>query len=419
MSKNFNREAGIDLSALRAETNHLKRKAAYLQNLPRADADRERAATLEINEVMASLSEAEQQRVYNELTHGAFRPDNPLAQMHDTLHAASMLRSDQQVKIAHAWRDTGSMKGFGEETAKRVAELQTEMNRAKVEEYRAQSMEMERSIVAELDEMAANPTLQRLQESALHKVIEAITSGSILVAAYTTAEERKETDKATELVFKALRESEFGVFLIQHNWSGAFERATDFEGGEWNLPYPNSVFEFRLTGRRCCCCILGNDNGEPQFIVLFVETKLGWCLATLYQVIGGIWSEARPGMPSAILTATDKIINIVREQVRAICIALEAEIVETELVRAPHKLNQAREKKGRQPLFDFHTINLAARKKIKPRPLESGDIETEHAHKRLHFVRGHWRHLTNVKTWIKWHMRGDPDLGFIDKEYRL
>ncbi len=38
---------------------------------------------------------------------------------------------------------------------------------------------------------------------------------------------------------------------------------------------------------------------------------------------------------------------------------------------------------------------------------------------RLHVVRGHWRHYEEHKTWIKWHLRGDPDLGFIQKHYSL
>ena len=39
--------------------------------------------------------------------------------------------------------------------------------------------------------------------------------------------------------------------------------------------------------------------------------------------------------------------------------------------------------------------------------------------KRLHFVRGHWRRYEEHKTWIRWRLRGDPDLGFIDKSYRI
>jgi hypothetical protein len=38
--------------------------------------------------------------------------------------------------------------------------------------------------------------------------------------------------------------------------------------------------------------------------------------------------------------------------------------------------------------------------------------------KRLHLRRGHWRHFATYRTWIKWMMVGNPDLGFVDKEYR-
>jgi hypothetical protein len=34
-------------------------------------------------------------------------------------------------------------------------------------------------------------------------------------------------------------------------------------------------------------------------------------------------------------------------------------------------------------------------------------------------TRGHWRHYERHKTWIKWTLVGDPDLGFVDKHYRL
>lgn len=34
-------------------------------------------------------------------------------------------------------------------------------------------------------------------------------------------------------------------------------------------------------------------------------------------------------------------------------------------------------------------------------------------------VRGHWRRLSTFKTWVRWHLRGNPDLGFIDKKYTL
>jgi hypothetical protein len=38
---------------------------------------------------------------------------------------------------------------------------------------------------------------------------------------------------------------------------------------------------------------------------------------------------------------------------------------------------------------------------------------------RLHFRRGHYRHYPNHKLWIRWCLVGNPDLGFIDADYRL
>jgi hypothetical protein len=38
---------------------------------------------------------------------------------------------------------------------------------------------------------------------------------------------------------------------------------------------------------------------------------------------------------------------------------------------------------------------------------------------RLHFRRGHHRHYENYKLWIKWQLVGNPDIGFIDKDYKL
>lgn len=37
----------------------------------------------------------------------------------------------------------------------------------------------------------------------------------------------------------------------------------------------------------------------------------------------------------------------------------------------------------------------------------------------MHFRRGHWRHYQDHRTWIKWCLVGDPDLGFVDKHYKL
>jgi hypothetical protein len=104
--------------------------------------------------------------------------------------------------------------------------------------------------------------------------------------------------------------------------------------------------------------------------------------------------------------------------IKAACISLEAKVAEIEVVRAPHKLNAARERRGKLPISDYHIINLARRQQVEPLPLEH-KLEAHPRSPRLHFRRGHWRHFVNHKTWINWTLVGDPDLGFIDKHYRL
>lgn len=190
-------------------------------------------------------------------------------------------------------------------------------------------------------------------------------------------------------------------FLIEHDWAAAFAGATDIDEGDIRLPYDSCMFELKIGGRRVACYCDDND-----WKVIFISIKGGW-------VAGEITDEhflRRGGGPSR---------DIVENQIRAICIALDAEVAVKETVRADEKLNRSREKRGKPPLLDYHVIRLARRERAAPLPSGDDDGERKHRSPRLHFVRGHWRHYDSHKTWINWHLRGDPDLGFIDKHYRL
>jgi hypothetical protein len=107
--------------------------------------------------------------------------------------------------------------------------------------------------------------------------------------------------------------------------------------------------------------------------------------------------------------------DMLLRQVRAACVGLDAKVIETEIVRAPEKLNKARVKRRRTPLYDYHVLDLTRRRRSATLPEESGT----HASPRCHFRRGHWRHLAAFKSWIRWTLVGDPDLGFVDKHYKL
>ena len=189
-------------------------------------------------------------------------------------------------------------------------------------------------------------------------------------------------------------------FVIQHDWASAFEHAEEFSAdAPIKLPYPLCAFEFRISGHHVV--LLANEIRDDQYRLMgALETRVGWIFLNLY---------AAPHL-------ADKLRPLLESQVRAICVALEAQVAATELIRAPYKLNRAREKRGHLQIPDYHVVTLARRN----RPVRLPESAEEPSRRvRFHFRRGHWRHFEDHKTWIKWTLVGDPDLGFIDKHYRL
>lgn len=227
--------------------------------------------------------------------------------------------------------------------------------------------------------------LERPAGSAAHRLAEAMKAGR--VRAYTE-------DFTAEL--KRLGMTKAVPFVIEHDWATALSGATDFAEGEHKLPFESVLFEFRVSGFHVC--VLASD----YFRAILIECGKNWLISAMNDVTG--FGHDLPGL-------LDK-------NVRAVCIALDAEVAITDTVRAPERLNRQRLKKGASPLLDYHVIRLSRITRAAPLPDdESAGLETRR--KRLHFVRGHYRHFENHKTWIKWHLRGDIDLGFIDKHYRL
>lgn len=182
------------------------------------------------------------------------------------------------------------------------------------------------------------------------------------------------------------------IFVVEHDWAAAFKNA-DVDHGEVRPPYDLSVFEFVINGVRM---LYVAANHEPCRVeTIFLKYKTGWAAL-------GETPAVEPYL-------------MMRAQVRFICIALDAEVAKTDIIRAPHKLNSARIKRGDPPLYDYHVVSLVKRSRPEALPSTAGTG----ARKRLHWRRGHWRHFSDHKTWIRWLLAGDPDLGFIDKHYRL
>lgn len=204
------------------------------------------------------------------------------------------------------------------------------------------------------------------------------------------------------------------VFVVEHDWAAAFDKGQDYEGGEFKLPDETCVFEFRIGGRHVIAVTFEMDN--RLYMQPIILTSFGWLIpATVHYMVDGRWEAERVSK----LSDFDKgsaLLDLLGRQIKAITIALDAEVATSEIVRAPHKLNHAREKRGKLPVSSYHVVSLARRSRAPRLPGDGGEPTY---HVRLHFRRGHWRHYENHKTWIKWMLVGDPDLGFVDKHYKL
>jgi hypothetical protein len=238
--------------------------------------------------------------------------------------------------------------------------------------------------------------LQKNECSRLHKLREAMDNGMF----YDAAEKKF---LWTDPLNDGMKDAK--VFVVRHDWAAAFGADSDFfnPAHPFKLPYPKCAFEFRIDSHTVIMILDENVGGNhPVGCVL------------MFEGIDGIWFSFGPDDPGAV-----DIAAACERQVRAICVALEAHVAEHEVVRAPAKLNAKRAKEGRTPLYDYHVVDLSRRIKARSRAEARPDAQPTGRHVRMHWRRGHWRHYETHTTWIEWMLVGDPDLGFIDKEYRL
>lgn len=186
-------------------------------------------------------------------------------------------------------------------------------------------------------------------------------------------------------------------FVVRHDWLATMgdDVVSDY-AGTVKLPYEACLFEFKVNGRYAMVLALQKEGEDPK-AQPFLQVGEEW-------YAGG---EEDCGPNTAF--------NYLWQQVVAICAVLDAEVATHNVQRAPHALNVKREKAGKLPLMDFHIIDLSKRS----RASVAAGSGASGGHKRLHFRRGHWRHFEASKTWVRWCLVGNPDLGFIAKEYRL
>jgi hypothetical protein len=234
---------------------------------------------------------------------------------------------------------------------------------------------------------------------------------------------------------------EMQVFVLEHNWAAAFRDNAQVNTGsyaeaDFHLPFPNCAFEFRISGKNIIVICTEDDAlpGPGMILKPFIETKAGWWTDSDYTYILRDGNPKPWSIKSMMQEYPELRFEGVRDwdgvdryapimmlcfpQIKASCIAMEAEVAYHDVQRQDAALVKARIKSGKRPPKDFHIVRLTKTTRAQPMP-RTADGHEPRWRVRLHFRRGHWRHYENHRTWIKWMLVGNADLGFIDKEYRL
>lgn len=185
----------------------------------------------------------------------------------------------------------------------------------------------------------------------------------------------------------------FQDFVVKHKWGDIVELGE----APVKLPYEACLFEFKFSGIPVIVAAWQAD-GDPINCFLTLEAK------------NGAWI----GLSEGTKLECYSIYQACWKEIKAICVALDAEVATSIVQRAPAALNRKRVKSGKSALLDFHVVDLSRRHRVS----NQTDGHTG-GKKRLHFRRGHWRHYENHTSWIRWTLVGNPDLGFVDKEYSL
>lgn len=245
--------------------------------------------------------------------------------------------------------------------------------------------------------------LKPVEKSRLHLLVDAMKAGKVLLGA--------EGRRITEHKGKALILTEaLGVFLLNRDWVSVLGDSLSAEtiGEDFNVPYPHCIFEMNINGFHHIA-VYFQENGEKASHVNFTDYKGHWIVAGKP---GMALEVAEAGFDGRGVVNTDYFAH---DQVRALCVALDVNLAKVGTPVQPSRLkSQIQKDKGKTPTFRYSVVDLNGR-----RTSVKGALHEATGRKvRLHFRRGHWRHLAeDCKTWVKWCLAGSPEVGVVDHHY--
>lgn len=210
------------------------------------------------------------------------------------------------------------------------------------------------------------------------------------------------TDPSIRESIDALNTSQ--VFIVENDWAYAMFDALGGAKHEYKLPYPQTVFEFKVHNG-FVMAVAQQEDGEGIRLGVF---------AVLPDEQGG---------PAAVYQSVDfnkpADWQFIVDQIKGICVALDVEIAERGPVEPRRIHGRQAVPESVRPRICFHTLKLS--KKYDTLRTRSKDTEGKQGRfVRLHFRRGHWRICeSGKKVWVRYCMVGYRELGFSDKFYLI
>lgn len=197
-------------------------------------------------------------------------------------------------------------------------------------------------------------------------------------------------------------------------------------GDECVLPFNRCVFEFHVGGFPLLA--LRVVDGQQNLLCLLWQSPTGWLTAD-FAFSDGQWRMAVIDEETRRRFAADPLTEVAprqaafqftMEQIFAVCIFLELGLFEMETIATAPRVNRERTARGKETFFDFHVLVVGKRV---PSATANRPAGASYQGVRLHIRRGHHHHFHTrnglVKRWIKPVWVGNPELGFVDKHYRL
>lgn len=221
--------------------------------------------------------------------------------------------------------------------------------------------------------------------------------------------------------------------IVEHEWARAMPPTML---GEWRVPFAECCWEFRVSGVRVLAFTFAEDVEHLKMVMVYGKDRVWVSDDYIYDLS----NDGLKGKPHELLARYGdtiefrRVAELIRANIRASCIMLEANnIVERETREPSEALVAKARREGMSPPKKHQVIRLLnmERRSAYRSHMGAGSSGTKQGG---HWRRGTWVHYDDQdsgkvqymndggfvvsKTWRGWHFAGDPSR-MIDKEYRL